>query len=256
MYQSIYRLYDRSSEGNFLADNTIDTELGAYKPFNAFSPTSSGFQPNINMPNGGYPSSTPLIPSIRIENVEECTKTVFQAMNNLYFNSNHHAHYSLNAESQPYSPVGVYQQSAQAIEANQQPNNTVRDYQQMKKNTDNLHQAKEQAAHDLDEAAHNLNVLRNSVLFLAPRQQAAQTPVDPIANDISFEALRLQFCDATENCLDNLFALDFVVFVGSSSIRPVPTTTQLLLCPIFSRAFKACKNQKCNLRNHLKNVHN
>ncbi|KAK3804484.1 MAG: hypothetical protein J3R72DRAFT_500068 [Linnemannia gamsii] len=38
--------------------------------------------------------------------------------------------------------------------------------------------------------------------------------------------------------------------------KPVPTTTQLLVCPICSRAFKACKNQNCNLRRHLKNIHN
>ncbi|KAF9904113.1 hypothetical protein EC991_003088 [Linnemannia zychae] len=61
---------------------------------------------------------------------------------------------------------------------------------------------------------------------------------------------------APENSHDSFFALDFSLFVGSSSIRSVPTTTQLLLCPICSRAFKACKNQNCNLRKHLKNVHN
>ncbi|KAG0273033.1 hypothetical protein BGZ95_011166 [Linnemannia exigua] len=43
---------------------------------------------------------------------------------------------------------------------------------------------------------------------------------------------------------------------SSSSMTPVPTTTQLLLCPICSRAFKPSKNQNCNLRRHLKNVHN
>ncbi|KAG0233364.1 hypothetical protein BGX31_004847 [Mortierella sp. GBA43] len=31
---------------------------------------------------------------------------------------------------------------------------------------------------------------------------------------------------------------------------------QLLLCPVCSRAFKPSKNQNCNLRRHLKNVHN
>ncbi|KAG9327063.1 hypothetical protein KVV02_008693 [Mortierella alpina] len=40
------------------------------------------------------------------------------------------------------------------------------------------------------------------------------------------------------------------------SMTPVPTTTQLLLCPVCSRAFKPSKNQNCNLRRHLKNVHN
>ncbi|KAG0247668.1 hypothetical protein BG011_001097 [Mortierella polycephala] len=45
---------------------------------------------------------------------------------------------------------------------------------------------------------------------------------------------------------------------SSSSMRmtPVPTTTQLLLCPVCSRPFKPSKNQNCNLRRHLKNVHN
>ncbi|KAF9942102.1 hypothetical protein BGZ67_003112 [Mortierella alpina] len=38
-------------------------------------------------------------------------------------------------------------------------------------------------------------------------------------------------------------------------MTPVPTTTQLLLCPVCSRAFKPSKNQNCNLRRHLKNVH-
>jgi hypothetical protein len=34
------------------------------------------------------------------------------------------------------------------------------------------------------------------------------------------------------------------------------SNTQLLLCPVCSRAFKPSKNQNCNLRRHLKNVHN
>ncbi|KAG0353854.1 hypothetical protein BGX24_007144 [Mortierella sp. AD032] len=36
----------------------------------------------------------------------------------------------------------------------------------------------------------------------------------------------------------------------------VSTTTQLLLCPVCSRPFKSIKNQNCNLRRHLKNIHN
>ena len=43
---------------------------------------------------------------------------------------------------------------------------------------------------------------------------------------------------------------------SSSSMTPIPTTTQLLLCPVCNRAFKPSKNQNCNLRRHLKNVHN
>ncbi|KAG0329268.1 hypothetical protein BGZ99_002817 [Dissophora globulifera] len=43
---------------------------------------------------------------------------------------------------------------------------------------------------------------------------------------------------------------------SSSSMTPVPTTTQLLMCPVCNRAFKPSKNQNCNLRRHLKNVHN
>ncbi|KAF9950832.1 hypothetical protein BGZ72_007569 [Mortierella alpina] len=43
---------------------------------------------------------------------------------------------------------------------------------------------------------------------------------------------------------------------SNMSMTPVPTTTQLLLCPVCSRAFKPSKNQNCNLRRHLKNVHN
>ncbi|KAI8598576.1 hypothetical protein EDD21DRAFT_356250 [Dissophora ornata] len=61
---------------------------------------------------------------------------------------------------------------------------------------------------------------------------------------------------APENSLDDLFGLEFVVCVASSSMRPVLTTTQLLLCPFCSRAFKPSKNQNWNLRRHLKNVHN
>lgn len=41
-------------------------------------------------------------------------------------------------------------------------------------------------------------------------------------------------------------------FMGSSS----SSNPQLLLCPVCSRAFKPSKNQNCNLRRHLKNVHN
>jgi hypothetical protein len=44
--------------------------------------------------------------------------------------------------------------------------------------------------------------------------------------------------------------------VVSASMTPVPTTTQLLLCPVCSRAFKPCKNQNSNLRRHIKNIHN
>ncbi|KAG0295903.1 hypothetical protein BGZ97_004686 [Linnemannia gamsii] len=44
--------------------------------------------------------------------------------------------------------------------------------------------------------------------------------------------------------------------VGSASVTPDPTTTQLLLCPVCSRAFKLSKNQNSNLRRHLKNIHN
>ncbi|KAG0301066.1 hypothetical protein BGZ98_008647 [Dissophora globulifera] len=40
---------------------------------------------------------------------------------------------------------------------------------------------------------------------------------------------------------------------GSSSLA---NQQQLLLCPVCSRAFKPSKNQNCNLRRHLKNVHN
>ncbi|KAF9271932.1 hypothetical protein BGZ88_005419, partial [Linnemannia elongata] len=44
--------------------------------------------------------------------------------------------------------------------------------------------------------------------------------------------------------------------VVSPSLRPVPTTTQLLPCPACCRAFKPGKNQNCNLRRHLKIIHN
>ncbi|KAF9083058.1 hypothetical protein BGX29_003418, partial [Mortierella sp. GBA35] len=44
--------------------------------------------------------------------------------------------------------------------------------------------------------------------------------------------------------------------VVSTSMKPVPTTTQLLLCPVCSQAFEPSKNQNCNLRRHLKNIHN
>ncbi|KAF9177199.1 hypothetical protein BGZ51_009023 [Haplosporangium sp. Z 767] len=43
---------------------------------------------------------------------------------------------------------------------------------------------------------------------------------------------------------------------SSMKMTPVPTTTQLLLCPVCGRPFKPSKNQNCNLRRHLKNVHN
>ncbi|KAG9062393.1 hypothetical protein KI688_005308 [Linnemannia hyalina] len=39
-------------------------------------------------------------------------------------------------------------------------------------------------------------------------------------------------------------------------MTPVPATTQLLLCPVCSRAFKPSKNQNTNLRRHIKNIHN
>ncbi|KAF9896968.1 hypothetical protein BX616_006413 [Lobosporangium transversale] len=42
----------------------------------------------------------------------------------------------------------------------------------------------------------------------------------------------------------------------SSSSTSSSSNPQLLLCPVCSRAFKPSKNQNCNLRRHLKNVHN
>ncbi|KAF9081216.1 hypothetical protein BGX23_001121 [Mortierella sp. AD031] len=61
---------------------------------------------------------------------------------------------------------------------------------------------------------------------------------------------------ALENSLDDPFGLDSVVCVVSPSMRPVPTTTQLLLSHVCSRAFNPSKNRNCKLRRHLKNVHN
>ncbi|KAG0006925.1 hypothetical protein BGZ65_001644 [Modicella reniformis] len=43
---------------------------------------------------------------------------------------------------------------------------------------------------------------------------------------------------------------------SSGSMTPGPSNPQLLLCPVCNRAFKPSKNQNCNLRRHLKNVHN
>ncbi|KAF9977482.1 hypothetical protein BGZ73_005869 [Actinomortierella ambigua] len=43
---------------------------------------------------------------------------------------------------------------------------------------------------------------------------------------------------------------------GTPSSSSGSNNTQLLLCPVCSRAFKPSKNQNCNLRRHLKNVHN
>ncbi|KAG0216388.1 hypothetical protein BGX28_002858 [Mortierella sp. GBA30] len=44
--------------------------------------------------------------------------------------------------------------------------------------------------------------------------------------------------------------------VTPSGTTSTATSPQLLLCPVCSRAFKPSKNQNCNLRRHLKNVHN
>jgi hypothetical protein len=38
-------------------------------------------------------------------------------------------------------------------------------------------------------------------------------------------------------------------------VKPVITTTQLLLCRICNQPFKPSKNQNSNLRRHLKNIH-
>ncbi|KAK5799789.1 hypothetical protein F5H01DRAFT_333482 [Linnemannia elongata] len=38
-------------------------------------------------------------------------------------------------------------------------------------------------------------------------------------------------------------------------MTPVPTTTQLLLCPVCSQPFKPSKNENSNLRRHIKNIH-
>ncbi|KAF9143995.1 hypothetical protein BG015_000238 [Linnemannia schmuckeri] len=39
-------------------------------------------------------------------------------------------------------------------------------------------------------------------------------------------------------------------------MTPVSTTNQPLLCPVCSQVFKPAKNQNCNLRRHIKNIHN
>lgn len=171
-------------------------ELGAYTPFNAapssdeFSPTSSGFQPNIDMPGGGYPLSTPVTPVIRIEHVEQFTTAFVHAARNHWnpsFNFNHHADYSINADQQPDSPVGANQQSAQAIEAYQQPIHTIEANQQP---TPTL-ETDQQAAHALDaeqQAAHTPDALEQAAHTLDAEQQ-----VGPTANDVSGERLRLRF---------------------------------------------------------------
>lgn len=172
-------------------------ELGAYTPFNAvpssdvFSSTSSGFQPNIDMPGGGYPSSTPVIPFIRIGNVEQFTTALFHAGRNHWnpsFNFNNHADYNINADQQTDSPVGANQQPTPTLETDQQPNNTVGDYQQPKQTIGDLLQ---QAAHTLDaeqQAAHTPDALQQTAHTLDAEQQ-----VSPTANDVSGESLRQRF---------------------------------------------------------------
>ncbi|KAG0365725.1 hypothetical protein BGZ54_006283 [Gamsiella multidivaricata] len=44
--------------------------------------------------------------------------------------------------------------------------------------------------------------------------------------------------------------------LASSTTSSSSTDPQLLMCPVCSRTFKPSKNQNCNLRRHLKNVHN
>lgn len=199
------RQYESQSSTHSLGDNDHSAslpsgpfnELGAYTPFNAgpssdvFSPTSSGFQPNIDMPGGGYPSSTPVIPVIRIGHVEQFTTAFVHAARNHWnpsFNFNRHADYSINADQQPDSPVGANQQPTPTLETDQQPNNTVGDYQQPKQTIGDLLQ---QAAHTLDaeqQAAHTPDALQQAAHTLDAEQQ-----VSPTANDVSGESLRLRF---------------------------------------------------------------
>ncbi|KAF9999937.1 hypothetical protein BGZ65_004784 [Modicella reniformis] len=51
-------------------------------------------------------------------------------------------------------------------------------------------------------------------------------------------------------------SMSSLVSSSSSSSSMGPASAQLLLCPVCNRAFKPSKNQNCNLRRHLKNVHN
>ncbi|KAF9143836.1 hypothetical protein BG015_000292, partial [Linnemannia schmuckeri] len=162
-------------------------KLSAYIPFNAvpssdvLSPNSSGFQANINMPGGGYPSSTPIIPPIRIGHVEQFTTAFYQAVHNhcnASFKSKHHDDNNINADQQPDGPAEVYQKPTPTLESYQQPNNTVGDDQQPKQTIGDL--------------------LQQAALALDAEQQAASTldaqqQVGPIANDSSDESLRLRF---------------------------------------------------------------
>ncbi|KAK3805475.1 MAG: hypothetical protein J3R72DRAFT_465805 [Linnemannia gamsii] len=134
--------------------------------------------------------------------------------------ANHQSTQTIEAYQQPFPTFEANQQSSTTLEANQQPNNTDRDYQQMKQTIDDLRQAKQQAAHAKQQAAHDLDALRDAVRSLAPHQQAVQTPVDPIANDISFEGLRLQFCDVHIRHMGLIVRDDWVNDRTEGSDRP------------------------------------
>ncbi|KAF9105674.1 hypothetical protein BGX27_009500 [Mortierella sp. AM989] len=72
----------------------------------------------------------------------------------------------------------------------------------------------------------------------------------------SMESDRLGSMSEASDSMTSLVSSSSSTCSSNSSMTPVPTTTQLLLCPVCSRAFKPSKNQNCNLRRHLKNVHN
>ncbi|KAF9900616.1 hypothetical protein EC991_007076 [Linnemannia zychae] len=76
-------------------------------------------------------------------------------------------------------------------------------------------------------------------------------------------ARRLDTPDSSSSVVSSPTTAVSTPMVGSAPTlapgTPVPSSassSQLLLCPVCSRAFKPSKNQNCNLRRHLKNVHN
>lgn len=102
-----------------------NNEMILYNQFNDAS--SSDFQPNIDMPGGGYlpskavdPPSKAVHPPIHVEGVEKFTTTLFQA-----FCNQQQAARSPDAEQQPAPPLDAEQKCAHALDAPQEAAQSV-----------------------------------------------------------------------------------------------------------------------------------
>ncbi|KAF9928308.1 hypothetical protein FBU30_002482 [Linnemannia zychae] len=116
-----------------------------------------------------------------------------------------------------------------------------------------------------DEFSPNMSTMSRSPSISSDRSSASASAsvFSPESSPYLGHLHRLQSHSRRPDTPESSPSTPLVGSAPSPTATSVPTPTsavssssQLLLCPVCSRAFKPSKNQNCNLRRHLKNVHN